>query len=420
MIDQKPRRLVRSFHAAVQPIGSRCNIDCTYCYYLHKQGLLNDTTASPMSDELLEEFIRQYLVGQDTDSVTFTWHGGEPMLLGLDFYRRVVRLQEKHKGDKCVKNDLQTNGLLLNESWCDFLKEHQFLVGLSIDGPKHLHDRFRVSRGGGTTFDQVLRAARLLQQHDVPFNTLTVVNSVNARHPAEVYRFLTEDLGSRHLQWLPCVEPKDFKIVAPGKWDSTAMPVIGTDAAKPGNPISVVTDWSVDPDDWGEFLCRTFDLWYQNDIGKVFVNWFESPVGQWMQEPAQICTMAEVCGRCVAVEKDGSVYSCDHFVYPEYRLGNLLDRPLAAMVYSPEQRKFGCNKRDTLTDYCKQCTYRFACNGDCPKNRFIKTPDGQPGLSYLCSGIKRFLSYADPYFRQIVAQIKQGRRKSGDGDPISS
>jgi uncharacterized protein len=371
--------------------------------------LLADAAANPMADDLLEDFIRQYITGQDVDSIEFTWHGGEPTLLGLDFYRKVAKLQKKHAKGKHIQNDLQTNGLLLNDEWCEFLKENSFLIGLSIDGPKHLHDRFRVTRSGAATFDQVYQAARLLQKHELRFNTLTVINAVNARYPKEVYEFLTKDLGSRFLQWLPCVEPKDFRMVAPGWWDSNLMPVMGSAAARPGNPDSVVTDWTVDPDDWGEFLCQTFDLWFTNDLGKVFVNLFESLVGQWMQKPPQICTMAEVCGRCLAIEKDGTVYSCDHFVYPEYKLGNLQDanRTLAEMVYSPQQRKFGCDKRDTLTDYCRQCSYRFACNGDCPKNRFIKTPDGQPGLSYLCSGIKRFLEYADPYLRRIVSEIRQ-------------
>jgi uncharacterized protein len=416
MHSQKNQRLVRSFHVAIKPIGSRCNIDCTYCYYLHKEGLLHDTKASPVSDELLEQFIRQYIAGQDVDSIVFSWHGGEPTLLGLDFYRKVADLQQKYAGTKQIENDLQTNGLLLDEAWCDFLKENNFLVGLSIDGPKHLHDRFRVTRGGASTFDQTYRAARLLQKHDVPFNTLTVVNSENAKHPGDVYRFLTDELGSRRIQWLPCVEPKDFRTVAPGKWNPVLMPMLGSDAARPGTAASVVTDWSVDPDDWGTFLCETFDLWYQRDAGKVFVNWFESVLGQWMNRPAQICTMAEVCGRCVAVEKDGSVFSCDHFVYPEYKLGNLNDgdRDLATMVYSPEQRRFGCNKRDTLTDHCKQCTYRFACNGDCPKNRFIKAPDGQPGLSYLCSGIKQFMTHADPYLRQLAKQLSEPRVPTGN------
>ena len=228
MIQRPPQRLTRAFHSVIKPIGSRCNIDCTYCYYLHKEGLLHDTKASPIAGDLLEEFIRQYLAGQDTESVNFSWHGGEPTLLGLDFYRKIIELQKKHAGGKRIDNDIQTNGLLLDDAWCEFLKEHDFLVGLSIDGPKHLHDRFRVRRGGGSTFDQVYAAARLLQRHEVRFNTMTVVNSGNARHAAEVYQFLAHDLGSRRLQFLPCVEPKDFRTVAPGKWNTDAMPMIGT------------------------------------------------------------------------------------------------------------------------------------------------------------------------------------------------
>ncbi|TWT37189.1 Anaerobic sulfatase-maturating enzyme [Posidoniimonas corsicana] len=403
------RRLVRSFFVAAKPIGSRCNIDCTYCYYLHKQGLLADDSASPITDGLLEEFIRQHVAGQDTDIIEFTWHGGEPTLLGLDFFRKVIRIQARHAGDKHIENDLQTNGLLLDDEWCEFLKENEFFVGLSIDGPKHLHDRYRVTRGGASTFDKVYSAARLLQRHNIPFSALAVVNAVNARHPEDVYRFLTEDLGCHYIQWSPCVEPRDFHAVAPGHWNQDSMPPVGSEAARPGRSTSVVTDWSVDPDDFGDFLCRTFDLWRENDLGRVYVNWFESAVGQWMNKPAQLCTMAETCGRCVALEKDGAVYSCDHFVYPEYQIGMLSkDGPqLADMVYSPEQRKFGCNKRDTLTDHCKKCDYRFACNGDCPKNRFTKSPDGQPGLSYLCPGLKRFFAHADPHLRQIAAQIRQ-------------
>lgn len=400
-------RLVRSFHVLVKPIGARCNLDCVYCYYLHKQDLLPSTSSAPMSDELLEELIRQCITGQDSGVVAFAWHGGEPTLLGVEFYQKVVRLQRKHAGTKRIENQLQTNGLLLDEAWCEFLKENRFLVGLSIDGPKHLHDQFRVHQDGTPSFDQVYRAADLLRRYGVPFNTLTVINALNAQHPAEVYRFLTEDLGSRWLQWLPCVELKTFRTVAPSQWDSSQMPILGTPAARPGHPASVVTDWSVDPDAWGEFLCQTFDLWFHSDVGKVLVNWFESLVGQWMRQPAQLCLLAEVCGRSIAVEKDGSIYSCDHFVYPEYRLGNLGDKDckLGKLVYSPEQRKFGCSKRDTLPAFCRQCTYRFACNGGCPKHRFLKTPDGQAGLNYLCSGLKRFFAHADPGLRQIVHQL---------------
>ncbi len=376
-----------------------------------------------IADDLLEEFIGQYIAAQQIEEVTFNWHGGEPALLGLDFFRKVVQLQRKYAGTKRVENDLQTNGVLLDDAWCEFLKEHRFYVGLSIDGPKHLHDQFRKGKGGSATFDEVYRAARLLQKYEVPFSPMTVVHSMSARHPAEVYRFLTEDLGCTRLQWLPCVEPKDFSAVAPGCWDPARMPVLGTPAARPGHPDSAVTDWSVDPDDWGEFLCRTFELWLQNGLGKVVVNWFESSVGVWMNEPSQICTLAAVCGRSlVTMEKDGTLYSCDRFVYPEYRLGNLRDEDcrLADVVYSPRQREFGGNKHQGLTEYCKRCPYLFACYGECPKNRFLKSPDGQPGHNYLCSGMKRFFAYADPYLRQIAAQVQRSRAVPFPGTGIET
>lgn len=402
----RPRR-PKDFNVLSKPIGALCNLDCTYCYYLHKEQLLAGPGGHHMTDEVLEEFVKQYVAGQDGERVVFTWHGGEPTLMGLDFFRRVVSLQGRYGAGKQIENDLQTNGVLLDDAWCEFLRDHRFVVGLSIDGPEHLHDRFRVTKGGRPTFQSVLAAARRLQAHGVWFNALTVVNRINVKHPAEVYHFLTQDLGVKLVQWLPCVEPKDFRTTAPGHGDAGAMPILGSSAARPGTPDSVVTDWSVDPDDWGEFLCRTFDLWYQNDLGRVAVNWFESWVGQWMGQPATMCILSDVCGRALAIEKDGSVYSCDHFVYPEYRLGNITteSRHIRDMVYSPRQRKFGCDKRDTLPEYCKACRYRFACNGECPKNRFIKAPDGQPGLNYLCSGFKRFLEYADPYIRKIVKQI---------------
>jgi uncharacterized protein len=407
--ETQPHRFPRSFQVVAKVVGAACNLNCTYCYYLHKEDLLPEACGGRIADDLLDKFIRQFIDSQEEDPVAFNWHGGEPTLLGLDFFRNAVRLQQKYAGTNRIANDFQTNGVLLDESWCEFLKENDFYVGLSIDGPKHLHDQFRMDKAGESSFDKVYRAARLLRQYDVPFTPLTVINSVNARHPAEVYDFLTEDLGCVRLQWLPCVGHKDFRTVAPGHWDTARMPMLGTAAAKPGHPTSVVTDWSVDPDDWGEFLCQTFDLWLKKGLGKVAVSWFESLVGQWMGKPAHICTLAPVCGRSlVTMETDGSLYSCDHFVYPEYRLGNLRDEncQLGDVVYSPQQRRFGCNKRDALPDYCKQCKYNFACNGECPKNRFIRTPDGQPGLNYLCSGIKRFLTHADPHFRQIVANLR--------------
>ncbi len=397
MTDQP--RYPRSFHVVVKPIGSSCNLDCAYCYYRCKE-----TSRNRIADGLLEKFIRQCIAGQEEDPVVFNWHGGEPALLGLDFFRKVVELEQKYAEGRRIENDFQTNGVLLDEAWCEFFKEHGFYVGLSIDGPKHLHDRYRLADGGTSSFDQVYRAARLLRQFEVHFNPLVVINRVNAKHPAEVYEFLTKDLGCRRLQWLPCVGYKDFQTTAPGHWKR--MPVIGSPEAKPGGGL--VTDWSVDPDDWGDFLCQTFDLWFKNDRGRVFVNWFESLLGHWMGKPSQICTLAPVCGRSlVTLETDGSLYCCDHFVYPEYRLGNLNDEncQLADVVYSDRQRRFGMNKRNSLPDYCRRCRYNFACNGECPKNRFLTTPDGQPGLNYLCSGIKRFLSYAEPRLQQIVASM---------------
>lgn len=401
---QQSGPFLRSFHVVAKPVGSLCNLDCTYCYYLHKENLLPDPTAN----RLLEEFIRQYIDGQEIDEVVFNWHGGEPALLGLDFYRRVIELQQRYAGTKRIRNDFQTNGVLLDDQWCEFFKQHHFYVGLSIDGPKDLHDRFRVGKGGSPTFDLVYRAARLLRQYGVTFNAMAVISAANARHPAEVYRFLTQDLGCQRIQWLPCSEPKDFRTVAPGHWDTARMPIIGTPAARPGHPDSVVTDWSVDPDDWGEFLCQTFELWFKNDLGRVFVNWFETLVGLWMNEPSQMCNLAPVCGRSLlAIEKDGSLYSCERLVYPEYCLGNLRDKDfrLADVVYSDRQREFGCNKRDSLTDECRRCPYCLACHGECPKNRFVKSPDGQPGHNYLCPGLKRFFAYADPYLRQIADQV---------------
>jgi uncharacterized protein len=411
MTDQK---YPRSFHVVAKPIGSTCNLHCAYCYYRYKE------TAGRISDELLEKFIRQYIAGQEEDPVVFNWHGGEPALLGLDFFHQVVALEQQYAQGHRIENDFQTNGVLLDESWCEFFKEQGFYVGLSIDGPKPLHDHFRMVNGGAGSFDQVYRAATLLRQYEIPFNPLVVVHRLNAQHPQKVYRFLTEELGCRRLQWLPCVGHTDFHKSAPGHWHPDRMPAIGTHGAKPGNGL--VNDWSVDADDWGEFLCQTFSLWLATGLGKVLVNWFETLVGIYMGLPAQMCTLAPVCGRSlVTLEHDGGLYSCDHFVYPEYRLGNLNDEDcqLADVVYSPQQRRFGMNKRNLLPDQCKRCQYNFACNGECPKNRFLKTPDGQPGLNYLCSGIKRFLTYADPYLRQIVATLHgSGTAQAGAQAPV--
>ncbi|HEY4979868.1 MAG TPA: radical SAM protein, partial [Candidatus Acidoferrum sp.] len=277
-----PAGSTRAYHAMVKPIGSVCNLDCTYCYYLHKSDLLGSASKFRITDEILETHIRQYIEGQDRSEVVFSWQGGEPTLLGLDFFRKVVELEQKYKKpNQRIENDLQTNGTLLNDEWGVFLKQNGFLVGLSIDGPKELHDRYRVAKDGKPTFDKVFAAAQMLHRHGVPFNALCVVNRVNAKKPLDVYRFLKNEIRAREMQFIPCVEPKDFKHTAPQKWDPASLPVQDSPAAHPGTPDSVVTDWSIDPDDWGYFLCKVWDDWYHRDVGKVFVNHFETAVAQW-------------------------------------------------------------------------------------------------------------------------------------------
>jgi uncharacterized protein len=397
----------RRFHAMVKPIGSTCNLDCTYCYYLSKEKLLDQHQGRRISDELLESYIRQYIDGQDGDEVVFSWQGGEPTLLGIDFFRKVVELEKKYKkANQRIENDLQTNGTLLTEEWCKFLYENNFLVGLSIDGPKELHNTYRVTKSGEPTFDKVFAAAKMLKKHGVKFNTLTVVNRVNAKRPLDVYRFLRKEIGSTYIQFIPCVEPKDFHTAAPQFWKIANMPVIGSSAARPGSADSAVIDWSVDPEDWGTFLCRCFDEWYKKDVGKVLVNVFETAVAVTLGMPSQICIYGEFCGKGLAAECDGSVFSCDHYVYPEYRLGNIADKPISEMVFSGRQKDFGFAKRDTLPKYCRECPHLKMCWGECPKNRLIRTPDGELGLNYLCSGLKRFFEHAEPYLKDLASRYR--------------
>ena len=396
------------FHAMVKPTGAICNLDCTYCYYLHKEQLLGSNSKFRMSDEILETHIRQYIEAQRGDEVVFSWQGGEPTLLGVEFFEKVVALEKKYqRPGQYIENDLQTNGTLLNDEWYSFLRKNKFLIGLSIDGPQELHDRYRVNKGGKPTFDKVFAAGLQLQKHGIPFNTLTVVNRVNAKKPLDVYRFLTRELRPRQLQFIPCVEPKVFTNTAPQKWDTAALPLQDSPAAHPGSPDAVVTDWSVDPDDWGYFLCKVWDDWYRRDYGNVHVNLFETAVAQWMGRDSQLCIYSEFCGKGVAVEHDGSVYSCDHYVYPEYNLGNIAETHESRMVFSEGQKKFGFAKRDDLPQQCRQCKYKFACWGECPKNRLIRTRDGQPGLNYLCSGLLKFWQHIDPDMKVILQRVEQ-------------
>ena len=382
----------RRFHVMIKPAGSACNLNCTYCFYLSKATLPDGPGSGRMNDETLEALIRQYIQGVTGPEVVFSWQGGEPTLLGLDFFRQVVELEKKYaKPGQKIENDLQTNGILLDDDWCRFLKEHRFLVGLSIDGPKKLHDAFRVAKDGSPTFDQVFAAAKLLQKHGVPFNTLTCINRLNATKPLDVYRFLRRELGATYIQFIPIVEYKGFEQAAPGL----------------GHPDSGVTDWSVDPEDWGYFLCKVFDEWQNRDLGKVMVNHFETLVAQHMGLPPQMCVYGEFCGKGVAVEHDGTVYACDHYVYPEYRLGSVKQGDLGDLVFSRRQVKFGYAKGETLPKQCRECPYLHDCWGECPKNRILRTADGEPGLNYLCAGFKKFFAHAIPEVDRIVADLRK-------------
>jgi uncharacterized protein len=398
----------RQFHAMAKPVSSTCNLNCTYCYYLSKATLPGGPATGRMSDEMLELFIKQYIEGISGPEVIFSWQGGEPTLPGVDFFRKVVALEKKHaKPGQKIQNDLQTNGILLDDEWCAFLKENRFLVGLSIDGPREIHDYYRVTKGGQPTFDKVFAAAKLLQRHGVPFNTLTCVHRFSGRRPLDVYRFLRQELGSTYIQFIPIVEFKNFRHAAPQTWDATTLPKDGEPEARPGHPNSIVTDWSVDPEDWGYFLCRVFDRWRDRDLGKVMVNHFETLVAQHLGMPSQMCIYRETCGRAVAVENDGGVYACDHYVYPEYRIGNLKNGRLDKMVFSETQKNFGRAKSKTLPRFCRQCDFLTDCWGECPKNRIIRTADGEPGLNYLCRGFKKFFAHAIPEIERIVAQLQK-------------
>jgi uncharacterized protein len=396
------------FHAMVKPTGAECNINCDYCFYLHKSDLLSHPRQARMSDAILDQHIRQYIEAQTGDHVVFSWQGGEPTLMGLPFFRKVVELQSRYaRSNQRVENDLQTNGIALDDEWVRFLKDHGFHVGLSIDGPRELHDAYRKTRNGKPTFDAVMSAARRLADADVPFAALCVVNRRNALHPREVYRFLADEVGTWRVQFNPAVEPRTFRASAPGKLDSAAAPVQGTARARPGRLLSVVTDWSVDPDDYGRFLIGVWDEWLATDFGRVHVNLFETAIVQAAGMPAQTCTQSEFCGKAIAVEHDGAVFSCDHFVYPEYRIGNLTETHLGDLAFSGRQEKFGLDKRNTLPKQCAECAYLRLCWGECPKNRLIRTRAGEPGLNYLCSGLYAFYHHIGP---DVVRLLKQALR----------
>lgn len=365
-----------------KPIGPICNLECAYCYYLEKEALYPGTRSFRMSDAVLEAYVRQYIAAHVAPPVHFAWQGGEPTLMGLDFFRKAVALQKKYlpRGWTCT-NALQTNGTLLTPEWCTFLRENGFLVGISMDGPPELHDRYRVDKGGRPTHEKVLRGLRLLQEHRVDFNVLCVVNNVNAEHPLEVYRYFKE-LGVEWLQFIPLVER------------------VG------GREVS---SRSVTAEKWGDFLVAVFDEWVRHDIGKIYVQIFEEAVRSEAGVPGGLCIFQETCGDALAMEHNGDVFSCDHFVLPEYKLGNIMETPLEELVALPRQEAFGRAKRDLLPRYCRECEVLDLCHGECPKNRFLETPDGEPGLNYLCAGYRRFFNHARPYVQRILALLRQGK-----------
>ena len=395
-----------AFHVMAKPIGPICNLDCKYCFYLEKEALYPEKSNWRMPDHVLEAYVRQYIEAQDVPEVTFAWQGGEPTLMGLDFFRRVVELQKKYAAGKTIANALQTNGTLLDDDWCAFFRDENFLIGLSIDGPCELHDYYRVDKSGRPTFDAVSRGMNLLKRHAVPFNTLCVVNRQNQSHPLEVYDFLKRH-GSGYIQFIPLVEragggetfghaPQREVFAAPPSPDGRDRP-------------SPVTPWSVEPLAYGKFLSAIFDRWVRHDVGSVFVQIFDIMLGVWTGMEAALCVFRPRCGRAMALEHNGDLYSCDHYVYPQYKLGNIRDTHVAALLTSPQQTKFGNDKLDTLPNYCRQCDIRFACNGECPKHRFMMTPDGEAGLNYLCAGYKHFFTHIAPYMQAMAELLSQHR-----------
>ncbi len=393
----------RPFHVMAKAIGPKCNLDCQYCFYLEKEALFAKSERYRMPDDLLERYISGYIASQPTDAVQFAWQGGEPTLLGVKYFQRILELQRKHAQGKRIENALQTNGTLLDDRWAEFLAENEFLVGVSIDGPEELHNAYRLKRNGTGSFKEVLRGIRVLQKHGVLWNSLTCVNAANSKHPQKVYKFL-KGIGSRHIQFIPIVE----------RQPNAQARELGLDLSTPPAPDSPEADpemmpWSVRPRDYGDFLVNLFNTWVRHDVGKVFVQIFEVSFSKWIGKPGGLCIFSETCGDAVALEHDGSIYSCDHYVYPEFKLGNVRDNPFSDMIGSEKQRKFGQDKFDTLPQKCLDCAFRPACNGGCPKHRSATTESGEPGLNYLCDGYYKFFSHADPYFR-VMANLFQQRQ----------
>jgi len=383
-----PSTLRVPFHVLAKPTGPICNLDCEYCFFLAKEALYPGDRFR-MSDDLMAEYLRQYIGSQPDGDVTVAWQGGEPTLMGVDFFRRVVAVAESvRRPGQQLQHTIQTNGTLLTDEWCELLARHRFLVGISIDGPPAVHDRYRVDKRGGPTSDKVLRGLGLLQAHGVDVNVLCTVHAANQDRPLDVYRYFRDELGLNFIQFIPIVERENGTGFQEG---------------------DTVTDRSVDPTTWGTFLGAVFDEWVTRDVGTVFVQLFDAALASWCDLPSTLCIFRKTCGDALALEHNGDLYSCDHFVEPDHLLGNIATTTMVELATSPRQRAFGQAKAETLPAYCRSCEVRFACNGECPRNRFTLAPDGEPGLNYLCAGYKSFFTHIDGPMRLMAQLLRSGR-----------
>lgn len=395
MNDNIATPFAKPLYVMLKPAGAHCNLACKYCYYLEKNNLYQNTPRHLMSDEMLEQFTREYIEAQTMPQVLFTWHGGEPLMRSIDFYKKALALQKKYAHGKQIDNVIQTNGTLLTDEWCEFFAKNHWLVGISIDGPQEYHDHYRVTPAGKPSWEKVMQGIQLLKKHRVEWNAMAVVNAYNAEHPLEFYHFF-RDNGCQYLQFTPIVERlTEHK-------DGRTLASLADDREIP------LADASVTPQQWGNFLCTIFDDWVRHDVGKTFVEIFDCTLANWMGVLPGICAYSKECGHAGVMEHNGDVYSCDHFVFPEYKLGNIREQSLIDMLYGEKQQAFSRLKHTSLPRQCKECDMEFACHGECPKNRFEKDKYGEPGLNYLCQGYYQYYSHVAPYMdfmkRELLAQ----------------
>lgn len=383
----------RPLYVMTKPAGAHCNLACDYCYYLEKQKLYQNGDKHVMSDQLTEVFMREYIQSQFGNEVNFTWHGGEPMIRPLSYYKKVVRWQRRYAEGKAILNCLQTNGTLLTPEWCRFLHDEGWLVGISIDGPQDMHDAYRMKRNGGPTWEKVMQGIEMLDRYEVEWNAMAVVNDITAARPLDFYRFFRDEIECRYLQFTPVVE----RIRRHEDGRHLAHVMDGDEYA--------VAPFSVTPEAWGSFLCTMFDEWYNNDVGEMFVQTFEATLANWAGMTPGVCSLSDWCGHAAVMEHNGDIYCCDHFVFPEYYLGNIRNRGILDMLNSERQMAFADMKTKGLPTQCRQCRWQFACHGECPRNRFAKTKDGEPGLNYLCEGYRRYFEHVAPFMEELKGRF---------------